>query len=91
VGDLDTFACLLQERGLAAALAADCDTPLGAHCVVDPDGGLLLRGWAGLPDGSEWLVDELVGPRNQRDVLAVQVAERMRAVGVEQLLTRARA
>jgi hydroxymethylbilane synthase len=91
VSDPDTVACLLTERALAAALAADCDTPLGAHCVVGPGGELLLRAWVGLPDGSEWIADEQAGPRDDPEALADAVAERMRAVGVQELLARARA
>ncbi len=56
----ETFACLRAERALAAALGADCDTPLGAHAVAS-GGGLRLHAWVGLPDGSAWASDELEG------------------------------
>jgi porphobilinogen deaminase len=35
-------------------LAASCHTPVGVHA-----NGVTIRGFAGLPDGSEWIVDEV--------------------------------
>ena len=42
-------------------LEADCHTPLGAHAAPGSAGVLELRAWVGLPDGSEWIADELSG------------------------------
>jgi hydroxymethylbilane synthase len=89
VNDPATLACLHAERALAATLEADCDTPLGAHCAVDPAGRLLLRSWVGLPDGSAWMADELDGELDEPEALAREVAERLRAVGAGELLRRA--
>jgi hydroxymethylbilane synthase len=55
----DALACLLAERALARELGANCHTPLGAYAVPAGCGCLLLRAWVGLPDGSEWVSDEL--------------------------------
>ena len=60
ITDADAFACLLAERALARALDASCHTPLGAH-AEPARGRLRLRAWVGLPDGSAWVSDELVG------------------------------
>jgi hydroxymethylbilane synthase len=90
IGDGAAFACLRAERALAAELEADCDTPLGAHAVLTPGGGLLLRGWVGLPDGSAWVADELPGEADEPESLGAAVAGRMRAVGAEELLAGAR-
>jgi hydroxymethylbilane synthase len=80
-------ACLAVERELVHALGASCNTPVGAH-ARPLDGGLELRAWVGLPDGSAWLTDRLhaavadgPGPG-----LGVRVAERLLATGAGQLL-----
>ena len=88
LNDPETHACLLAERALARELGADCDTPLGAHARPDGDGGLRLRGWVGLPDGSAWCVDEQGG--EDPEALGAAVAARLSAVGASELLARAR-
>ena len=61
ITDADAFSCLLAERALARELGASCHTPLGAYAVPAGCGCLLLRAWVGLPDGSTWIGDELLG------------------------------
>jgi hydroxymethylbilane synthase len=90
IGDERALACLLTERALAAALDASCDTPLGAWAEIDGE-RLVLRAWVGLPDGSEWIADELDGDANDAEGLGRAVAQRMRATGAEELLRRATA
>lgn len=87
--DRDAFACLQAERAVASALDADCDTPFGAHAVPAGCGCLLLRAWVGLPDGSEWTCDELLGGFYDPEELGRRVAERLEAVGARELLQRA--
>jgi len=89
ISDADTFACLHAERALARALGASCDTPLGAHATAIGDGCLRLRAWVGLPDGSVWTSDELLGDFEDPDGLGRRVAQRMKAAGAEELLRRA--
>ncbi len=81
------------ERGLARALRASCDTPIGAladaldadgHPV--PGGDVRLRGWIGLPDGSQWIADQLIGDPAE---VGLEMAERMLAAGAGELLERA--
>jgi hydroxymethylbilane synthase len=45
-----------------------------------------LAGWVGLPDGSEWLRDELTAPAEEA---GARCAERMLAAGARDLLDRA--
>ena len=59
-------------------MGASCHTALGVLCA---DG--VVRGWAGLPDGSEWIADEAPD--------AESLAERMLAAGAADLLARAEA
>ncbi|HLI61320.1 MAG TPA: hydroxymethylbilane synthase [Solirubrobacteraceae bacterium] len=84
--DLEATACLTAERTLVRALGASCHTPVGAHARPRADGLLTLTAWAGLPDGSEWLRDEVTGPA---DEVGLRCAERMLAAGAPDLLERA--
>jgi hydroxymethylbilane synthase len=87
--DGDASACLTAERAVAHALGASCNTPLGAHAVPAGCGCLNLRAWVGLPDGSEWVGDELMGGFYDPEELGRRVAERLQAVGARELLRRA--
>jgi hydroxymethylbilane synthase len=89
ITDRDAFACLLAERALAAELDASCHTPLGAYAVPAGCGCLQLRAWIGLPDGSEWVSDELLGGFYDPEALGRRVAERLQAVGGGEMLRRA--
>jgi hydroxymethylbilane synthase len=87
--DEDASACLRAERALASALDASCHTPLGAHATPAGCGCLGLRAWIGLPDGSAWVADELLGGFYDPAALGQRVAERMAAAGAWELLARA--
>lgn len=89
ITDRRAFVSLLAERALARELGADCNTPLGAYAEPD-DEALRLRAWVGLPDGSEWIADELEGDGEDPDGLGRAMAERLRAVGGDELLRLAR-
>jgi hydroxymethylbilane synthase len=69
-------AALEAERAVVARLDASCHTPVGVHSQ-----GGVLKAFVGLPDGSEWLVDEA------RDV--DELADRMLSAGAADLLERA--
>lgn len=73
-----TRAALAEERAAVARLGASCRTPVGVFADGD-----VVRGFAGLPDGSEWLLDEAPS--------GAELAERMLAAGAEQLLREAAA
>jgi hydroxymethylbilane synthase len=87
--DPDATACLTAERAVAQALGTSCNTPVGAHAVPAGCGCLQLRAWVGLPDGSEWVRDELVGGFYDPLQLGERMAERLRAAGADELLRRA--
>ncbi|HTZ87356.1 MAG TPA: hydroxymethylbilane synthase [Solirubrobacteraceae bacterium] len=88
IGDEHALACLLAERALARALSASCDTPLGAHASIDGE-MMVLRAWVGLPDGTEWIADELSGNGSDPEALGRAVAQRMQTAGAAELLRRA--
>ena len=56
--------------------------PAGCGC-------LHLRAWVGLPDGSQWVSDELLGGFYDPEALGRRVAERLQAVGAGEMLRRA--
>jgi hydroxymethylbilane synthase len=89
ITDTKTFACLQAERAVAHALGASCNTPLGAHAVDYGCGCLHLRAWVGLPDGSAWVGDELLGGFYDPEALGRRVAERLLSAGAGELLTEA--
>lgn len=103
ISDPDAVAFLAAERALVRLLGATCHTPLGAHAGRDADGALTMRAFAGLPDGSVWLRDELTvtdGGRREAGqdavaatavVLGERLGERMRRAGAEALLAEAEA
>jgi hydroxymethylbilane synthase len=89
ITDRSAFACLRAERALAHALGASCNTPLGAYAAPVNGGRLQLRAWVGLPDGSAWVRDELLGELENPEALGRLVAERLSTAGGAELLHRA--
>ncbi len=81
---------LTAERAAVAALGGGCDTPLGV-CARYMDGTLAVGGYAGLPDGSEWVRDAVRGDPEQPAALGEALAERMLAAGAREVLERAAA
>lgn len=79
---------LTAERAVVGALGASCYTPVGASAAFDGD-ELVVDGFAGLPDGSEWIRDRVAGDPDQPVALGEELAERMRAAGAGELLERA--
>jgi hydroxymethylbilane synthase len=78
------------ERAATAALEATCETPLGI-CARHLEGTLAVAGFAGLPDGSEWVRDALRGDPDQPAALGEALAERMLGAGAGEILERAAA
>jgi hydroxymethylbilane synthase len=78
VDDGPAHAALAAERAVVARLDASCHTPVGVH-----RGPLGMAGFVGLPDGSEWLIDEAPD--------ADALTERMLSAGAADLLARAEA
>lgn len=91
--DAEAFACLLAERAVASALQANCHTPLGAHALPvnseDNETAIRLRAWVGLPDGSAWIADEVLGDARDPEGLGHTVATRLKLAGATELLERA--
>lgn len=88
--DREALVELSAERAVVAGLGASCDTPVGV-CARHDDGVLLIRGFAGLPDGSEHVYDEVRGDPDQPVGLGETLVERMLGAGAGELLERASA
>ena len=86
--DRDALTCLMAERALVQALEASCHTPIGAHAVTT-EGALRLCVFVGLPDGSQWIRDELEGSGTEPAALGTAVGERLLAAGAGELLAEA--
>ena len=79
---------LTAERAATRALGGSCETPLGV-CARFEDSELVLRGYAGLADGSEWVRDRVAGDPEQPAALGEALGERMLAAGAGEILARA--
>ena len=89
ISDSDALVELTAERAAVAALGASCETPVGL-CARHMDGTLAVAGYAGLPDGSEWVRDAVRGDPEQPAALGQALAERMLVAGAGEILERAR-
>jgi hydroxymethylbilane synthase len=81
---------LRAERAAVAALEASCHTPVGILARLDGD-SLVLSGFAGLPDGSEWIRDRASAKAAHPESAGRELAERMAGAGAKELLQRAEA
>ncbi|MGH2925321.1 MAG: hydroxymethylbilane synthase [Solirubrobacterales bacterium] len=81
----DALVELTAERTALSALGASCHTPVGI-CARLGAGELRMFGYAGLPDGSDWVRDSLSGDPEQPAALGEALAERMLAAGARQIL-----
>jgi hydroxymethylbilane synthase len=79
---------LESERVVVAVLDTSCRTPVGVHARRDGD-TLLVDAYVGLPDGTDWIRDELSGNVADPSALGKALAERMLSVGAGELLRRA--
>jgi hydroxymethylbilane synthase len=89
IADRGVLGTLSAERALTAALDASCNTPLGANATLERGGRMRLRAFCGLPDGSEWLRDELETDASEPEDLGSALAERMKSAGAADILARA--
>jgi hydroxymethylbilane synthase len=85
ITDRDSLERLTAERALVGALDASCRTPLAAHAERDGH-DLVLSSFVGMPDGSTWIRDTLIGPAGDPAALGRAAADRLLAAGAGDLL-----
>ena len=86
--DREALAAITAERAVVAALDASCNTPVGAHAEISA-GRMRIAGFCGLPDGGEWIRDEVEADASEPERLGRELGERMLAAGARELLERA--
>ena len=89
ITDRDALARLLAERAFVAELDASCNTPLGAVAEIHKGGLMRMQAFCGLPDGSEWLRDEIEMDDAEPEAVGRALSERMRSAGAADILSRA--
>jgi hydroxymethylbilane synthase len=88
INDEAAFAQLHAERACFTRLDASCSTPIGVF--AERDGGTLRIGaFVGLPDGSEWIRDELDADAADPEAAGEELAKRLLGAGAADLLARA--
>lgn len=85
--DPQTADCVGAERAFNRRLDGGCEVPIAGHAVLDRD-RLWLRGLVADPEGREVIQGEIEGPRSDREVLGVELAERLLARGAARLLSK---
>ena len=85
VSDRAALAELAAERAAIAVLDADCDSAVGI-CARHERDALIVHGYAGAPDGGDWVRDRVEGDPGQPVALGESLAERMLAAGAAEIL-----
>jgi hydroxymethylbilane synthase len=88
IGDAASFAELRAERACFTRLEADCSTPIGVHAELS-EGAIRIGAFVGLPDGSEWVRDELEADGGDPEAAGKELAKRLLGAGAAELLARA--
>jgi hydroxymethylbilane synthase len=88
IGDPAAFVQLRAERACFTRLEADCSTPIGVFATLT-GGTLRIGAFVGLPDGSEWIRDELDANPSDPEAAGVDLAMRLLGAGAAELLARA--
>ena len=89
ISDREALVEFTAERAATQLLDASCETPLGV-CARHLEGTLAVAGFAGLPDGSEWVRDAVRGDLEQPAAVGAALAERLLAAGAADILARAK-
>ena len=74
------------ERSFLARMGGSCQTPLAAHAIDRPGGGLRIVGMCGMPDGSKILRAEIAGPIEDAELLGVKLGDDLMAQGADAIL-----
>jgi hydroxymethylbilane synthase len=79
---------LRAERAAVAKLEGSCHTPVGILADASNGERLEISGFAGLPDGSEWVRDRVSAEAGAPEAGGELLAERMASAGASEILRR---
>jgi len=85
IGDDVAFTELRAERSCFTHLEADCSTPIGVHARCSAE-VLRVGAFVGLPDGGEWIRDELEADPADPEAAGHELAKRLLGAGAAELL-----
>jgi hydroxymethylbilane synthase len=88
INDEQALRELTAERAAVALLDATCATPIGVHARVEGE-QLTIDAFVGLPDGSEWIRDQVEATAAEPAAAGGLLAERLLAAGARDILDRA--
>jgi hydroxymethylbilane synthase len=88
IGDATALRELTAERAAVALLEATCATPIGVRASEDGD-RIAVEAFVGLPDGREWIRDQVEGEASEAATVGALLAERLLAAGAREILNRA--
>lgn len=74
------------ERSFLLRMGGSCQTPLAAHALDRPEGGIRIVGMCGMPDGSKILRAEVGGKAEDAELLGQRLAEDLLAQGADTIL-----
>lgn len=74
------------ERSFLKRMGGSCQTPLAAHAIDAPGGGLRILGMCGMPDGSKILRAEVAGAVEDAERLGEQLGDDLLAQGADAIL-----
>jgi hydroxymethylbilane synthase len=80
-----TSLCVIAERGVSAALAANCHLPIAAHATQSAD-SLTLNALVGLPDGSKIIRASSTGAHDEITQVIQQVISDLTEQGANELV-----
>ena len=86
ISDRAALVCLTAERACVRELGADCRSAVGVHATLDGE-ALHVRAFAGRPDGSIWVRDEITSrPASDPEAAGAEVARRLLSAGAREIL-----
>ncbi len=74
------------ERSFLKRMGGSCQTPLAAHAIDAPGGGLRILAMCGMPDGSKILRAEVTGAAEDAERLGEQLGDDLLAQGADAIL-----
>jgi hydroxymethylbilane synthase len=86
LNDPDTNCCISAERALNQRLSGDCHTPIGAYATLDDNNTLTLKTIVGTLDGGTIIYGQGQGPRENAQLIGIQVANDLLAKGAGDML-----